>query len=73
MSRESREEKARRLLVSARLTVSCGEDGIEAQVVGDHAVYRLLLTESGWRCPCPSRVTNCAHVLAVEAVTGWRT
>jgi hypothetical protein len=63
--------KAERLLCDGRVIVSCEVDGITATVSGDHATYRLLLTESGWRCPCPARGL-CAHLIAKERTTGWR-
>ena len=63
--------KAERLLLSGKVVITCSEDGITATVTGDHDTYRLLLTESGWRCPCPARGL-CAHIVATEKTTGWR-
>jgi hypothetical protein len=70
--REDRKEKAERLLVSTAVTITCGENGIEALVVGDHDSYELHLGPGGWRCPCPARVADCSHQRAVSAVTGWK-
>jgi hypothetical protein len=63
--------KAQRLLLAGRVVITCEVDGITATVSGDNGTYRLLLTESGWRCPCPARGL-CAHVVATEKTTGWR-
>jgi uncharacterized Zn finger protein len=63
--------KALRLLEAGRVVVTCDDDGIGATVEGDHDRYRLTLTSSGWRCPCPARGV-CAHLIAVERTTGWR-
>jgi hypothetical protein len=68
----SREQKAKRLRDSMRVTIGCGDDGLEAVVIGDHDLYRLTVEADGWRCPCPARMRDCAHVLAVKAVTAWR-
>jgi len=71
VSRETRDEKAKRLLASTCATLRCDGDQLAAKVVGDHSVYNLRLSPTGWRCPCAARVRDCSHVLAVEAVTGW--
>lgn len=63
--------KAMRLLEAGRVVVRCGDDGISAVVAGDHDVYKLQLTPSGWRCPCKARA-DCSHRLAVERTTGWK-
>ena len=63
--------KAERLLRDSRVVISCDDvDGITARVTGDHDLYQPRLTPSGWSCPCPAQGV-CAHVLAVEVVTGW--
>ena len=68
----SLQAKRDRLLRDDRVVITCDDvDGITAQVTGDHHVYRLQLTPSGWRCPCEARIRNCSHVLAVDGVTGW--
>ena len=65
--------KAERYLRDRCVVITCDDaDGISAAVSGDHGVYKLHLTPSGWRCPCEARIRNCSHVVAVEAVTGWR-
>jgi hypothetical protein len=70
VTRDSRQEKARRLRDDFRVTISYGDEGIEARVVGDHGVYYLRPISDGfWRCPCPARTPECAHVLAVLGVT----
>ena len=60
--------KALRLLVTARVTVRCGERGLEANVEGDSGVWTLYRERERWRCTCPSR-RRCSHVEAVERVT----
>jgi hypothetical protein len=52
--------------------ITCDDvDGITARVTGDHNIYVLRLLDRGWACPCPARGV-CAHMVATEAVTGWR-
>jgi hypothetical protein len=60
------------LLCASSITVWCSELGIQATVAGDHGTYHLRVWPDRWSCPCPARTKSCAHVLAVEAVTGWK-
>jgi hypothetical protein len=61
--------KAKRLLIEGRVVVFCGENGIAARVQGDHDEYIVVRERDRWRCVCPSR-GRCAHIEAVERVTG---
>jgi hypothetical protein len=60
-------------LLTGRVVITCEVDGITATVSGDHDTYRLLLTESGWRCPAlrvgsaPLRRDERDHARAVYA------
>jgi len=68
------ERKAERLLASDGVVIVCGEDGPQALVRGDHAVYALRASRAGWRCSCPSWQATCSHAEAVRRVTaahGW--
>lgn len=70
-------EKAERILVEGRLTVtrvSADAELARAQVVatcrGDHDSYVLGFdaVERLWRCTCPAR-RKCAHITALQLVT----
>lgn len=61
-------EKAERLLVTGRVLIACGNDGLTATVEGDHGTYMLVREGDRFRCTCPARRT-CAHAVAVERVT----
>lgn len=70
MSRESAALKARRYLTEGRLLV-LRVDGpiIRAACRGDGQVYRLGHDpRHGWRCDCPARTRDCAHLLALRLV-----
>ena len=58
------EEKAERLLLERRVTVTV----TEAKVKGDHGEYTVVLHNGLWRCNCPAR-KKCSHIEAVERVT----
>ena len=60
------EEKAERLLLERRVTIS---DAAVVTVRGDHDIYRLFREAGRWRCTCPAR-KKCSHIEAVERVTG---
>ncbi|MET0937811.1 MAG: hypothetical protein ABWY51_01140 [Gaiellaceae bacterium] len=57
------------MLIQGRVVISCGKNGLEAGVEGDHATYRLFREPGRWRCTCASW-NGCSHVAAVELVTG---
>ena len=61
--------KALRLLVMGRVTVCCGERGLEATVEGDSGAWHVYREPGRWRCTCPSW-RPCSHVEAVARVTG---
>jgi hypothetical protein len=58
-------EKAERLLLDGAVSIYAPM----AMVRGDHGHYRVIKTGGGWRCTCPAR-KKCAHIEAVERVTG---
>lgn len=69
MARENAADKARRLLVEGRVTITT-VDGphVLAYVRGDGAVWRCEVHGADWVCPCPAK-GRCSHLLAVGLVT----
>lgn len=70
---ETAAEKARRYLVSGRVTVY-GADTTRAlaTVEGDHGVYEVQRTSvERWICTCPAGQfgTECSHVRALKLIT----
>ncbi len=74
MSRENVNEKAIRYLAEGRIRIlSCNEHDaeIDADVRGLGAVYSTGRDAHGWRCDCPSRTADCAHVIALRMITAF--
>jgi SWIM zinc finger len=70
--RESVETKARRYLIEGRIRVRlCNEEsGIaNAEIRGSGAVYAVDHDDKGWRCSCPAKSKDCAHILALKLLT----
>lgn len=70
MPRESHQDKGRRYVGEARLTVTkvVGRE-VKAVCRGAGAFYQLgHMPGRGWWCECPAR-TRCAHVYALQLVT----
>lgn len=73
MSKETREQKARRLVRGGWVCdLYVAEYGATAWVVGDHAGYRCTILDSGYyNCGCkygqchPNSTDRCSHALAV--------
>jgi len=67
--RESVEDKARRYLCEARLTVTAVDgDTVTAVCRGSGEIYECGHDPArGWHCSCPAR--RCAHLLALQSVT----
>jgi hypothetical protein len=78
VSRETIEQKAGRYLLDGRLEVTYVRESplrVSARCRGsDGHVYSVGRDGSGWFCSCPARVARCAHVVALQLVTGpsWR-
>lgn len=69
MTRESVEDKARRLLVEGRVVVDAVQPGLVVAVVrGSGELYVVSWRRGGWLCTCPVR-GRCSHLLAVQTVT----
>jgi hypothetical protein len=70
VSRETVEDKAKRYLVEARLTVEyVVGDTVRATCRGSGEVYRLGHDlQRGWWCSCASRTDQCSHLTALRAV-----
>ena len=71
MSRESVDDKARRYLAEARLTVLLVDgDTVSAACRGNGEAYQLGHEPGrGWWCSCPVRTDRCAHLEALRLVT----
>lgn len=69
MVRESAPVKARRYLTEGRVIVSrVSSSLVVASCRGDGAIHRVTYTAGMWRCTCPVRTDQCAHLLAVRLV-----
>jgi uncharacterized Zn finger protein len=76
MSRETVDEKARRLLVEGRLIVRevgrpSRQQRIVAECRGDSGdMYRLGYDpeKKEWRCTCPEQRGGCSHLKALQLV-----
>lgn len=77
MTTESKEEKAVRYLGEGRLHVQrvVPDSLVVAQVLGTGAgPYTLGYDPKAheWRCNCPARTKECAHLIALQLVVGPR-
>lgn len=73
MSKETREQKAQRLLAWGNVqSLYVGPHGACARVTGDHGIYVCSVVDSGYyNCACmygrthPNSQDRCSHALAV--------
>ena len=72
MPRETKELKAQRYLVEARLVLRhVTPRQILAQVRGNGRIYEVSWRPGEWSCTCPNeaRYADCSHIVAVKRVT----
>lgn len=74
MPRESAADKARRLLVEARVTVIVRDrHHLQAEVRSDSGVEHHVTHDqtAGWRCTCEATAYRsvCSHVMACQLIT----
>jgi len=71
MTKETKTEKAKRLLTTGCVLVEfADEEKIMTKVVGDTNEYRVWATGDQYRCSCPNRQGDCSHIEAVKMI--WR-
>lgn len=64
-----RDGKVTLLSASPQMQDQPRPDVVYARVVGHSSTYVVTLAEGAWNCTC-SRPAECAHVAAVQLVTG---
>lgn len=56
-------KKALRLVVDGAVSIN-----IAGYVKGDHGSYVVAIRDGDYKCDCPARTPNCAHVVAVATL-----
>jgi len=70
MTKETKTEKAKRLLTTGCVLVEfADEEKIMAKVAGDTSGYQVWIKDEP-RCSCPNRQGDCSHIEAVKMI--WR-